>query len=627
MDDSKIRPALNKGFKVRIVVFFVIVLLIVVILLLKIGYLQIIKNPMFTKRSENYRERIVRVEPIRGNIYSSDHVILAQNVITYNLYINPLELSKDRVKRQNALLYLSDVLKIPYTDIEIFLAPDLKKMEELLFKENISYESFIRIKENNENMEGILVKEILIRNYPNKNILSHVLGYIGLINSNELSILSKDGYQQLDFIGKNGIEKNYENILRGKEGKIVYEIDAKMNIQRELKEKYQKAESGSDIELTIDFELQKNVEAILADRTGVIIVSRPSTGEILAMASYPNYNPNVYIQQTPENDKIKRELELDVSGSPLLNRGIQSIYPPGSTFKIVTNAAILSEGFTSPDKTFFCNGSYKIGTDTFKCWVYPHGHGSQNLNYALINSCDVYYYNIARNYIDKITMSAKNFGYGNYLGIDLPSEVNGLIPDPEWKIKSGAIWVGGDNLNTVIGQGDVKVTPLQILNSYNIISNKGYAYQPHILKNILSSTDGSVIKEFKLEKIIDLKSKGIDESVFNFITRSLRSVVSEGTAFRAFAQNQFKFAGKTGTAEVGMGKKKQTHSLFVGFGPIDFPEENKISVIVLCEYENGSFDRFAAPIASMVVSSYYKKEDYLTTAERLGYPIKNSYRE
>jgi penicillin-binding protein 2 len=344
------------------------------------------------------------------------------------------------------------------------------------------------------------------------------------------------------------------------------------------------------------------------------------------MVSYPNYDPNVYILQTPENDKIKRELELDTTGSPLLNRGIQSVYPPGSTFKVVTNMAILNEGLVSFDKTFFCNGFYKIGTDTFECWVYLHGHGWQNQNSALINSCDVYFYKKARKYKEKIKKKEKKFGYGSHLGIDLPSEVNGLIPDPEWKLKLGLTWVGGDNLNTVIGQGDVKVTALQILNSYNIISNKGYSYKPHLLKNVLSSIDGSVIEEYRPDKIIDLISNSIDENIFNSITRSLRGVVSEGTAVRAFSGNQFRFAGKTGTAEVGMGKKKQTHSLFAGFGPIDFPNKDRISIIVLCEYENGNFLRFAAPIASMVVSSYYRKEDYLTTAERLGYPIKDTYR-
>ncbi len=625
MEDSRIRPGLNKELKVRSVTFLVAIF-IIIILLLKIGYIQIIKNPMFSKQSEHYREKVVRIEPIRGNIYSSDGVVLAKNIITYNLYINPFELPKNLEKRQISLLYLSNVLNVPYEDIEKFLSENSKKREDLLFKENIPYDNFIRIKENDENMKGISIKENLIRNYPNKNMLSHVLGYIGPINSNELSILSKEGYQQLDFIGKNGIEKSYESELKGKAGRIVYEIDAKMNIQKEIKEKYEKAESGHDIELSIDFELQKNVEQILADRTGVIIVSRPYTGEILAMVSYPNYDPNVYILQSPENDRVKLDLELDTIGSPLLNRSIQSIYPPGSTFKIVTNTATLSEGLVSTEKTFYCNGFYKIGTDTFKCWVFPHGHGWQNLNHALINSCDVYYYNIARNNIDRVSTYAKYFGYGSYLGVDLPSEVNGLIPDPEWKRKIGLFWVGGDNLNTIIGQGDVKVTPLQILNSYNVISNRGYAYKPHLLKSVRSSIDGSLLKEYKGEKIIDFAKLGVEESVFNGVTRSLRSVITEGTGYGAFRANQYKFAGKTGTAELGMGKKKQTHSWFAGFGPIDFPDEEKISFLVLCEFENGSYYRYAAPLANMVASSYYRKEDYLTTAKRFGYPIKESYR-
>ena len=244
--------------------------------------------------------------------------------------------------RQKELLYLSDALKYDYSDIERTIQSN-KKKSEILISENITFETYCKIKENIENMKGISVKENLIRIYPNKSVLSHVLGYIGPINADELAIINKEEYQFNDLIGKNGIEKSYEQELRGKEGKQVFEIDAKMKVQKEIYSKKVKPQPGNEIVLTIDLNLQKNVEDILADRTGAIVVMRPSSGEVLSMASYPDFDPNIYVLQNDQNDEMKRNIALDTKGTPLINRAIQSIYPPGSIFKTVTATAILNE--------------------------------------------------------------------------------------------------------------------------------------------------------------------------------------------------------------------------------------------------------------------------------------------
>ena len=442
-------------------------------------------------------------------------------------------------------------------------------------------------------MPGIVIKEDMIRDYPNNKNLSHVLGYIGPIDVNELSVMKKEGYQHTDMIGKNGIEKYYEKNLRGVEGRKVYEIDARMKIQKEITEKEIKPQPGNELVLTINFELQKNIEDILADRTGTIIVLKPSSGEVLGMASFPNYDPNIYILQNEINDDAKREIALDTKGTPLINRNIQAIYPPGSVFKMVTGFAVLNEGLVSSEKSYFCGGHYKLNNEIFKCWVYPGGHGWENLNGAIKNSCDVYFYNVSQIIgIDKIEKYAKSFGLGKTTGIDLPFEAQGNIPSIQWKKSIGLTWHLGDTLNSVIGQGDVKLTPLQIANYISILCNKGYAYKPHILKKILSSVDGGVIKDVVPEKVISLDYS--DES-FNYVQNALKSVTSDGTAGRVFSVNKLKFAGKTGTAEVGFGLKKQTHSWFAGFGPVDYPLDEQIVVVVLCEWENGSYYRFDPP--------------------------------
>jgi len=396
MNESSIRPGQQKNFKYSVILFFVGIVSILSLLFLRIGYIQIVKSNAFKQKSENYRERVVKIPPIRGKIISSDGKELATNKISYNLYINPSDLSKDNSERQKSLLYLAKILNYDYIDIEKFIQNNRKRGHEILLTENIPFLTFVKINENLENMPGIVIKEDMIRDYPNNKNLSHVLGYIGPIDVNELSVMKKEGYQHTDMIGKNGIEKYYEKNLRGVEGRKVYEIDARMKIQKEITEKEIKPQPGNELVLTINFELQKNIEDILADRTGTIIVLKPSSGEVLGMASFPNYDPNIYILQNEINDDAKREIALDTKGTPLINRNIQAIYPPGSVFKMVTGFAVLNEGLVSSEKSYFCGGHYKLNNEIFKCWVYPGGHGWENLNGAIKNSCDVYFYNVSQ---------------------------------------------------------------------------------------------------------------------------------------------------------------------------------------------------------------------------------------
>jgi len=620
---STIKPGQQKDIRKRLFILGFSIFAIISLLFAKIAFIQIIQNPDFIVRSESYREKIIRIPPFRGKILSSDEKVLADNIISFNVYLNPSDFPKNAEIKTQELSFLTRVLKINDSDFEKILTKNPKSKEEILIAENITFDEMTKLKENSENLKGVIIKEDLIRNYPNKKMLSHVLGYIGPIDANEFSISIKDEYQFSDLIGKSGIEKSFEKELRGVQGKHVFEIDARMNVQKEILSKSKKPQPGNELILSIDFDLQKNIEDILADRTGAIVVLKPSNGEILGMASYPNFDPNVYILQNQANDETKKSIALDTKGTPLFNRTIQAVYPPGSVFKIVASTIILQENIISTEKSFFCGGVYHLNNQDFKCWVYPSGHGVQNLSGALINSCDIYYYNASLKIgPDKISQYAKLFGFGNVLNIDLPFEASGFIPSVKSKKENNEIWHGGDTLITVIGQGEVLVSPLQIANFMSVVCNKGYAYKPHIVKKIRNSTDEKNIKEIKSEKIINLN---LNENAFEYEHMALKRVTTEGTAGRAFASNKFKFAGKTGTAEVGKGKKKSTHSWFAGFGPIDYPLDQQIVVVVLCEYENDSYNRFAAPIASMVFSSYFMKEDYITTANRLFYPIKDSY--
>lgn len=613
---------LEKDLSLRVLIIGVIAFTVLMTLMFRVTYIQVFKNRNYSERSKRTRESITRFPPIRGRIFSSDGKVLANNVKSYDLVIDPRLLSKDNLLRQQELLYVSKVVGIDYPDLEQMLQKVSKKREKLVLAENIPFNDFVKISENLDKLPGIEMPESLIRNYPEKKRLSHAIGYIGHIDYDEFSKLKEKGYKSQDWVGKTGIELSYEDVLRGEEGFIAYEIDAKMNVNKENIARSKPSTPGDDLILTIDMEFQKNVEDILADRKGGVVVLRPTTGEILAMASFPNFDPNIYILQTEENSNKKRELALDTQGTPLINRTLQSEYPPGSTFKMIPAAIVLEEDTVPISKTFYCNRAFRLGNERFGCWNF---HAWQDLNEALTNSCDIYFYNTSIMFgIEKLTRYSMSFGLGRGTGIDIPFEKNGFIPSIEAAAKQGVNWYGGLTLISSIGQGEVKTTLVQLADYISVIANQGKSYRPHIVKEIVDGQSGEVKQRIVPELLTQVP---YSKSTFQFLTHSMREVVKTGTAAKAFARLPLEFAGKTGTAEVGFGAKKQTHSLFTGFGPLNFPAKEQIVVVVLIEYENGHPLKYAGNVAAMVVNSWFYKEDFHTTAKKLWYPIRDSYND
>lgn len=611
---------LEKEISLRVLIIGLLTFIILLTLLFRVTYIQIFKNHNYSERSKRTRESIIRFPPIRGRIFSSDGKILANNIKSYDLVIDPKLLSKDNLLRQQELLYVSKVMGIDYPDLEKMLQNVAKKREKITLAENISFDDFIKINENLDKLPGIELSESLIRNYPEKKRLSHAIGYIGHIDYDEFSKLKEKGYKSQDWVGKTGIELSYEDVLRGKEGFVAYEIDAKMNVNKENIARSKPSTPGDDLILSIDLEFQKNVEDILADRKGGVVVLSPTTGEILAMASFPNFDPNIYILQTEENNNKKKELALDTQGTPLINRTLQSEYPPGSIFKMIPAAIVLEEDTVPISKTFYCNRAFRLGNERFGCWNF---HGWQDLHEALTNSCDTYFYNTSMMFgIEKLTRYSMSFGLGRGTGVDIPFEKNGFIPSIEAAARQGVNWYGGLTLITSIGQGDVKTTLVQLADYISVIANQGKSYRPHIVKEILDGQTGDVKQKVVPELLTQVP---YSKNTFQFLTHSMRDVVKTGTAAKAFARVPLEFTGKTGTAEVGFGAKKQTHSLFAGFGPINLPLSEQIVVVVLIEYENGHPLKYAANVGAMVVNSWFYKEDFHTTARKLWYPIRDSY--
>lgn len=620
MYNSANKDGIEKSINLRIIFLAVLTLLIFIIIVIRAGYIQIAKNTNYSERSQRNRERITRLSPIRGRIFSSDGSVLASNKNIYNIIVDPRGLSTNNAERQRALLYVSLITQIDYPDLEKMLQSARAKGERLTVLENISFSDYVKILENIDTMEGVSADVVSVRDYPNNNRASHAIGYIGPINFNEYSKLQREGYRRQDWIGKIGVENSYENLLRGTEGFVAHEIDAKLNLNKTTYIRKQPALPGDDLVLSINLEFQKNVEDILADRTGGIIALKPSTGEVLAMASYPNFDPNIYILQNPENYNKRIEMALDTRGTPLINRTIQSEYPPGSTFKMISSFIVSEEDVVPLNKTYFCGGQYRLNNQIFGCW---NTHGHQDYFQALANSCDVYYYATSLLFgVDNITKYAGYFGLGNPVNIDIPFERRGFIPSQTALRERGETWFLGNTLNTVIGQGDLTTTVLQLAHYVSVIANGGYAYKPRLLKEVLDPETGLVKKEIKpeIQTTVNLSRRSFDN-----VRRSMELVVNSGTAERAFLRVKRPIAGKTGTSEVGVGQKKQTHSLFVGYGPLDVPIDEQIVVAVLIEFENGQPLKYAGNIAAMVFSSWIYKEDFPTTARRLWYPVLKSY--
>ncbi|HPP03782.1 MAG TPA: penicillin-binding protein 2 [Spirochaetota bacterium] len=620
------KPKDSRNFQTRFIIITIIIFFSLFIILFNALLIQVIRNPEFSQKSSSTREKHIYIPPIRGKIITSDGKEVANNRTIFNLYIDNNVLEKNISKRQKVLLLLSKIINFDYNDIENIIKSKVNTKEEILIAENIKFSTVQIIKEYTDQLPGVIIKESLIREYPYNETLSHVLGFIGPIDPNELALKKNLGYKQFDLIGKSGIEKVYEDELRGKEGRKVYAINAKMVILEEIEEKEIKPEPGNEVILSIDLEFQKNIEDILADRTGAILAIRPSNGEIIGMASYPRFDPNIYILLTDENNEKKRLIDLDTKGTPLINRTLQAVYPSASIFKLVTTTAILNENLISPEKQFYCGGVYRLNNQEFGCWIRPGSHGWLNLEGGIANSCNIYFFNASLIVgIDKISQYAKMYGFGKITGIDLPSEKAGIIPSVQWKKEQGQTWFQGDTLNTVIGQGDVKVTLLQLANLLSVICNKGYSFKPHIVKEIRSPIDGSLIRKIEPEKHIEIKN--VDTKTFDIIEKYLRTVVTSGTAKWAFWGNPLKFVGKTGTGEMSKTPTtRETCSLFAGYGPIDYPVEDRIVVVVLVENDNNEYLKYAARLANMVFHSWFTKENFTQTAKKYGFPIKESYR-
>ena len=576
-------------------------------------YIQTIRGSELRSRATMISQQSNIIPSQRGEIYDRTYSVpFVLNTDSFAIDLVPAELPDE--KREAALSSLAATLDMPIDDIRKKITPATYHLyQPIEILGSASYETVTSLAERIDEFPGIYWHSKPVRNYVETGSLSHVIGYVGDITKDELKLMYNQGYKSGDVIGKSGVEKQYDMALRGRDGREFRTVDVKgKNIASE-QGIVDPPVMGSSIVLTIDDTIQKLAEKALGSRMGSVIVMKPATGEILAMVSYPWYNPNLFTGSDAGNEYAKL---LADRNNPLLNRAVQSSYPPASTFKAIMTTGIIEEKAFPTDKKIRCTGEISYGDRVFDCWTKKPGHGWLDLKGGLENSCDVYFWTVGRDYlgIERIVSYAKDFGYGKATGIDLPGELDGLVPTPQWKERrTHEKWLGGDTMNLAIGQGDLLVTPLQMADMMAMIVNDGVVYQPHVLKEIRDTSSGAVVQSPPPKEI--LRSR-ISKETFAAVREDLRGVITEGTAKFPVNTKAVQVAGKTGTAEVGL--KDHWHSWFVAFGPYDAPDPaDKVVVVVMVEASN-PWEWWAPYATNIIFQGMFASQSYDQAVDTLG---------
>ena len=597
---------------IRIVVLRIIIITVFVVYAIRLFSMQILSGDLYRSQAQNIARQTTVIPAQRGEIYDrSYNQPLVMNADSFAVSITPGEVKKGGMPE--LIGRLAAFLGIPREQIEKKIPPSIYyQYQPVEIAVNVSFDTIAVLAERMDSLPGVSWQSKPMRNYTDIGSLSHIIGYLGSITRDELTMLYNKGYQQGDLIGKNGIERQYDELLRGKEGRETRTVDVRgRNVAGDNTRVF--PEMGKNLVLTIDRRIQTLAEKALGRRMGAVVVLRPTSGEVLAMVSYPWYDPNIF-NRTDMGTEY--QALLDDPNKPLLNRAIQSSYPPASTFKIIMSTGIYAENAFPPDQTVDCEGEITYGDRLWRCWIRKPGHGRLNLHQAMAQSCDIYYWTVGRDYlgVENIVNYARDFGYGESTGIDLPGEISGFIPTPQWKDRRlHERWVGGDTMNMSIGQGYTLVTPLQMADMVAMVINDGVIYTPHVLKEVRDPQTGAVEKS--ITPAVLHKSE-TDPKVFAQVRKDMRGVITEGTAQYPLNIKSVEIAGKTGTGEVGL--QNQWHSWFASYAPYetDNPEE-RVVVAVIVEAVN-NWEWWAPYCSAIIYQGIFANQTEEEAAHTLG---------
>lgn len=572
------------------------------ILTFRLFYLQVIDFSYYRKISEENRIRLVSVPATRGLIYDRKHRKMVTNRPSYTLFILPYETPDlDEVIQK-----LSVVLNSEESTLEERIkSGQVNRYSSIRLKRDVSFQAICKLEEQNEEFPGVNIQTEKLRDYPQAFWAGHLFGYVGEVSPKEMDNLKEKNLRLGSNIGKAGLEKKYDEYLRGEDGMNYLEISASGKVLGQLKDKKPlPSVAGSDLILTIDYDLQIEAESVLKDyAAGAIVALDPQNGEVLALVSKPGFDPNQFSSVLDE--KTWQTLVSDPA-HPLLNRAVQGLYSPASTYKLLTAGAALETNLINRNTEFSCNGKYVFGNRVFRCWE-PQGHGRINLIQAIAQSCDVYFYQLALKLgLERWSQYALGCGLDKEFKIDLPDEASGMIPTRTYynqKYGPGE-WVKNLVINLGIGQGEILATPLGVAVFYSALVNGGVMYQPHILKEI-RSPEGKVTVNGKAV----LRHLPFSASTLRSLKEGLVEAVNSSSGTGVLARMpDITVGGKTGTAQNPHGKD---HAWFAGYAPAEDP---KIVVVVLVE-KVGHGGTLAAPMAKRIIHRYLKEES-LELAEK-----------
>jgi len=576
--------------KQRLNWLLIFVVICFAILVISLWYLQMIKGEEFKERAvENCIRSLVEDAP-RGRVYDRQEKLLVTNRPAVVVSIIPAEVDdlEELSERLSGIIGISPE-KISQT-VKNYRENPFKPVKIL---DDCKTNKIVEIEEKKNELKGVVLEVKPRRDYLFHDFAAHSLGYVGEIDKEELQQFGNPKFQGGDIIGKAGLEKYYDNILRGEKGGKEVEVDASGQEVATLL--YQKPVPGEDLVLTIDKDLQLYGENLLFGKKGSIIISDPNNGEILALVNRPSFNPNIFANGISSSDWQRLSTDADY---PLTNRSVQGVYSPGSIFKVVTAIAALEEGVTDRKRKIYCSGSFELAGQVFTCWK-ETGHGSLNIVDAIAHSCNIYFYTLGKDLgIERFSKHMQKFGLGEKTGIDLPAEAVGTIPSAQWKEREfKEIWFPGDNINLSIGQGYLLLTPLQVHNIITAITGEGEIYKLHLVEKVISA-DGKTVKEIKPEIYRKLN---ISPDTFKIVKEGLRQTILKGTGWRANIKG-LAVAGKTGTAQNPQG---ETHAWFIGFAPYENPE---VCITVFLE-NGGEGGEAAAPIARAMLEKYFNIQE------------------
>jgi len=593
-------------FGTRLTILAGLVVLIMLVLLGRMLYLQVVHHKHYVTRARANQITPLPVPPVRGLILDRNGIVLAHNYPSYTLEITP-----ERVENMDATLkQLSKLVKITERDLVRFnrMRKSRPGFEPQTLRTNLSDEEAARIANDRPHLQGVELQARLQRHYPLGSLGVHIVGYVGRINEEENRRINRANYRGTLNIGKLGVEQKYEDVLLGKVGVKRVETNARGRALHVVKRDAPQA--GNNVYLNIDARLQAAAEKMLAGRRGSVVAMDPNTGAVLVFASMPTYDPNLFVNGIDQESYDKLLSDPD---KPLINRAINGQYPPGSTIKPFMALGALESGKVEASDTVTCRGVFRLPGErrAYRDWK-KGGHGIVDMEQAIAQSCDVYFYKTAVKLgIDLIHHFLTRFGFGKITGIDLKGESAGLVPSRAWRKARGERWYLGETVVTGIGQGPLLVTPLQMVTTVSMLANGGRLMQPRIMYATENPVTGErYYSQFSFKQILDAEQSPQLETIVKAMIEVVHG--KKGTARRIGWNAPYRIAGKTGTSQVksmaqgeeydakSTPERERDHALFISFAPADNP---RIAVAVIVE--NGGYgSSTAAPIARKLMDYY-----------------------